>query len=70
MLQRACGTSRDVVLTKKCGKWGTHLEKLAILKQLQIHFKAKHEKGVGTPFPLASTRLHPWVKRCSGGSSK
>jgi len=35
-------------------------KKLAISKQLQTHFKAKHEKGVGTPFPRVSAPLHPW----------
>jgi len=39
---------RDVVLTKKV--WERTL-KIAILKQLQTHFKAKREKGVGAPFP-------------------
>jgi len=29
---------------------GTH-PKIAILKQLKTNFKAKREKGVGTPFP-------------------
>jgi len=29
---------------------GTH-PKIAILKQLQTHFKAKREKGVGTAVP-------------------
>jgi len=32
---------------------------MAILKQLQTHFKAKHEKGVGTPFPRVPVPLHP-----------
>jgi len=27
------------------------IQKIAILKQLQTHFKAKREEGVGTPFP-------------------
>jgi len=39
--------TRDVVLTKRCGN---ARKKLAILKQLQTHFKAKLEKSVGTPF--------------------
>jgi len=30
---------------------GTLLKKLVILKQLETHFKAKHEKSVGTPVP-------------------
>jgi len=34
--------SRDVVLTKRCGNAP---KKLAILKHLQTHFQAKHEKG-------------------------
>jgi len=32
---------------------------LCILKQLQTHFKTKHEKVVGTPFPRAPAPLHP-----------
>jgi len=30
------------------------------LKQLQSHFKAKREKGVGTPFPRVPAPLQPW----------
>jgi len=30
---------------------GNAPKKVAILKQLQTHFKAKHEKGMGTPSP-------------------
>jgi len=41
---------------------GTLPEKLANLKQLQTHFKAKHEKGVGTPFPRVPAPLHPCSK--------
>jgi len=37
---------------------GTHPKK-AILKQLQTHFEAKREKGVGTPFPRVPAPLHP-----------
>jgi len=51
-------TSRDVVLTRKVWE-RTH--KLAIVKQLQTHFKEKHEKNVGTPFPhfyCPTTPLH------------
>jgi len=40
-------------------------KKLAILKQLQIHFKAKHEKGVGTPFPRVPAPLHPCINGVS-----
>jgi len=38
---------------------GTHPKKLAILKQLRTNLKAKHEKGVGTPFPRVPAPLHP-----------
>jgi len=48
---------RDVVLTKR---FENASRKLAILKQLQIKFKAKHGKGVGTPFPRVPAPLHPW----------
>jgi len=37
---------------------GTH-PKIAILKQLQTHVKAKNEKGVGTPFLRVPALLHP-----------
>jgi len=37
-------------------------EKIAVLKHLQCHFKAKREKGVGTPFPRVPAPLHPWLK--------
>jgi len=47
---------RDVVLTKK--GW-ERTQKIGILKQLQIHFKAKQEKGVGTPFPRVPARYTP-----------
>jgi len=30
------------------------------LEQLQSHFKAKHEKGVGTPFPRHYTPGDIW----------
>jgi len=33
--------------------------KIAILKQLQTHCKAKCEKGVGTPFQRVPAPLHP-----------
>jgi len=36
---------------------GTH--PIAILKQLQTHFKAKREKGVGTPFPRIPPHHNP-----------
>ena len=39
--------SRDVVPTKKVLE---RTQKMAILNQLQIHIKAKREKGVETPF--------------------
>jgi len=37
---------------------GTH-PKIAILKQFQTHFKAKREKGAGTPFAGVPIPLHP-----------
>ena len=40
----------DVVLTKKVCEVGNAPINLAILKQLQTHFKTKHENGVGRPF--------------------
>ena len=48
--------SRDVVLTIKVWE---RVQKIAILKQLRTHFKAKREKGVGTPFPRVPAPLHP-----------
>jgi len=50
--------SRDVVLKKRCGNAP---KKRAFLKQLQTHFKAKHEKGMVTPFPRVPAPLHPWL---------
>jgi len=44
------------MVTKKV--WES-IQKIAILKQLQTHFKAKREKGVGTPFPRVPAPLHP-----------
>jgi len=38
-----------------------HIQKIAILKQLQTHFKTKREKGVGTSFPHVPAPLHPWT---------
>jgi len=38
-------------------------QKLALLKQLQTHFKAKHGKGVGTPLPRVPAPLHPCMYR-------
>jgi len=43
---------------------GTHTKQIAILKQLWAHFKAKREKGVGTPFPRVPDPLHPWLLLC------
>jgi len=45
------------VLTKKVWE---RIQKIAILKQLPTHFKAKREKGVGTPFPRVPAPLHPY----------
>ena len=47
-LDLLASTSRDVVLAKKVWE---RIQKIDNLKQLQTHFKAKREKGVGTPFP-------------------
>jgi len=33
-------------------------QKLAILKHFRTHFEAKHEKGVGTPFPCVLATAH------------
>jgi len=44
------------VLTKKVWE---RTQKLAISKQLQIHFKAKLETGVGAPFPRIPAPLDP-----------
>jgi len=49
-------SARDVVLTKKVCE---RTQKIAILKQLQTHFKAKREKDVGSPFPRVPALLHP-----------
>jgi len=40
------------------------IQKTAILKQLLTHFKAKNEKGAGTPFPHVPAPLHPWASSC------
>jgi len=47
------------VLTKKVWE---RIQKIAVSKQLQSHFKAKREKGVGIPFPHVPAPLHSWVK--------
>jgi len=41
-------TTRDVALTKEV--WEC-TQKIANLKHIHTHFKAKREKRVGTPFP-------------------
>jgi len=38
---------------------GTHPKQLAVSQQLQTHIKAKHEKGVGTPFPRVPAHYTP-----------
>ena len=53
--------TRDVVLTKKVRE---RTKKIANLKQLQTHFKAQREKGVGTPFPRVPALLHPCLEMC------
>jgi len=45
---------RNVVPKNGCGKAS---KKIANLKRLSTNFKAKREKGVGTPFPSVSTPL-------------
>jgi len=35
------------------------IQKIAILTQLSTHLKARHDEGVGTPFPRVPTQLHP-----------
>jgi len=46
----------DVVLTKKVWQ---RIQKISLLKQLPTHFKAKREKGVGTPFSRIPAPLPP-----------
>jgi len=57
--------ARDVVIPKTVRE---RSQKLAILKQLQTHFRAKHEKGMGTPLPRVPAPLHPCLQH-SGCSS-
>jgi len=47
---------RDVVPTKKMWE---RIQKIAILRQLPTHFKAKREKGVGMLLPHFPAPLHP-----------
>ena len=49
--------TRDVVLTKEVWE---RTQKLAIFKQLQTQFTAKHEKRVGAAFPRVPAPLHPF----------
>jgi len=41
------------------------IQKIANLKQLQTHFKAKRENGVGTPFPRVPAPLHHCISHKS-----
>jgi len=50
--------TRDAGLTKKVWE---RSQKLAILNQLQTHFKAKREISVGTPFPRVPAPLHAYI---------
>jgi len=50
-----------VVLTKKVWE---RIQKSAILKHLPTHFKAKREKGVGTPFPSVPSHYTPADDMC------
>jgi len=59
-LDLLASTSRDAVPTKKLQE---RIQKIAILKQLQTHFKAKPEQGVETAgvgmlFPRVPAPLH------------
>jgi len=56
VLKKTIFAIRDVVLLKEVWK---RTQKLTILKHLRTHFKAKHEKGVGTPFPRVPAQLNP-----------
>jgi len=56
----AVAVNAAVMLTKKLWE---RIQKIAILKELQTHFKAKREKGVGTPFPRVPAPLQPWLQR-------
>jgi len=47
--------ARDAVPTKKVWE---HTQKIAISNQLQTHFKAKHEKSMGTLFQRVPAPLH------------
>jgi len=49
--------------TKEANKKVWERTQLAILKQLPTHFKANHEKGVGTLFPRVPAPLHPCTSR-------
>jgi len=48
-------TRRDVVLTKRVWE---HTQKSSHFKTASTDFKAKHEKGVGTPFPRVPAPLY------------
>jgi len=45
---------------------GNAPKNLPILKQLQIYFKTKHEKGVGTTFSRVPASLHSCPRYCWG----
>ena len=69
---RICGGHLTNITNKQAGKDNAHQgcsakkrfgnapKKLATLKLLQLYFKAKHEKGVGTPFPRVPAPLYLW----------
>jgi len=52
----------DAVLAKKVWE---RTKKLAISKQLQTHFKAKLEKGLGTSFPRILAPIHLRFPLCT-----
>ena len=52
-------TIQGCSVNKKVWEVGNAPKNPVILKQLQTHFKIKHNKGVGRPFPRVPAPLHP-----------
>jgi len=48
----------DAVVTKKVWE---RIQEIEVFKQLPTYFKARREKGAGTPFPRVPAPLHPWL---------
>ena len=63
------GKCRDLVLKKTCRNASKKIAILKQLKQLPAHFKAKREKGVGTPLPRVHAPLHPWANAAKCNAS-